>query len=53
VPGDYAAHGTFDDQAKSRSLLFELNRRRGPVAAAAGLGAIAAVFLGTNGRRSD
>ena len=52
VPGDYSAHGTFDDQAKSRSLLFELNRRRGPVAVAAGLSAIAAVVLRTNGRRS-
>jgi NAD(P)-dependent dehydrogenase (short-subunit alcohol dehydrogenase family) len=53
VSGEYSAHGSFDDQAKSRSLLFELNRRRGPVAVAAGLGAIAAVFLGTNGRRSS
>jgi NAD(P)-dependent dehydrogenase (short-subunit alcohol dehydrogenase family) len=53
VPGDYSAHGTFDDQAKSRSLLFELDRRRGAVALAAGLGAIAAALLSaTNGRRS-
>jgi NAD(P)-dependent dehydrogenase (short-subunit alcohol dehydrogenase family) len=50
VPGDYAAHGTFDDEAKSRSLLFELDRRRGPVAVAAGLSAIAAAVLTRNGK---
>lgn len=50
VPGDYSAHGTFDDQAKVRSLLFELNRRRGQVAAVAGLGAIAAALLSRNGK---
>jgi hypothetical protein len=27
VPGDFAAHGPFDDQARSRSLLFDLDRR--------------------------
>jgi NAD(P)-dependent dehydrogenase (short-subunit alcohol dehydrogenase family) len=27
VEGDFAAHGQFDDQAKSRSLLFDLDRR--------------------------
>ena len=52
VEGDYAAHGTFDDQAKPRSLLFELDRRRGPIAVAAGLGAIAAAVLSRNGRPS-
>jgi NAD(P)-dependent dehydrogenase (short-subunit alcohol dehydrogenase family) len=52
VPGDHSAHGTFDDQAKSRSLLFELDRRRGVLAVAAGLGAVAAAVLRTNGRRS-
>jgi hypothetical protein len=52
VPGDYSAHGTFDDQAKSRSLLFELDRRRGPIAVAAGLSAIAAAVLRPSGRRS-
>ena len=45
VPGDVAAHGTFDDQAKPRSLLFELDRRRGQIAAAAGLGAVAAALF--------
>jgi NAD(P)-dependent dehydrogenase (short-subunit alcohol dehydrogenase family) len=50
VPGDYSAHGTFDDEAKSRSLLFELDRRRGPIAVAAGLGAIAAAVLSRNGK---
>jgi len=45
VTGDVAAHGTFDDQAKPRSLLFELDRRRGPIAAVAGLGAVAAALL--------
>jgi short-subunit dehydrogenase len=45
VPGNFAAHGTFDDEAKSRSLLFELDRRRGPIAAVAGLGAVAAALL--------
>ena len=52
VEGDYAAHGTLDDQAKPRSLLFELDRRRGPIAVAAGLGAIAAAVLSRNGRPS-
>src|SRR5215216_6748663 len=42
VPGYFGAHGGFDDQAKPRSLLFELDRRRGSIAAAAGLGAVAA-----------
>src|SRR5206468_60827 len=50
VPGDYSAHGRFDEESKSRSLLFELDRRRGPVAVAAGLGAIAAAVLSRNGR---
>ena len=45
VLGDVGAHGTFDDQAKPRSLLFELDRRRGPIAAVAGLGAVAAALL--------
>jgi len=45
VTGDVAAHGTFDDQAKPRSLLFELDRRRGQIAAAAGLGAVAAALF--------
>jgi NAD(P)-dependent dehydrogenase (short-subunit alcohol dehydrogenase family) len=45
VPGDFAAHGAFDDQAKPRSLLFELDRRRVPIAAVAGLGAVAAALL--------
>jgi short-subunit dehydrogenase len=45
VDGDVAAHGTFDDQAKPRSLLFELDRRREAIAAVAGLGAVAAALL--------
>ena len=45
VAGDFAAHGAFDDEAKPRSLLFELDRRRGPIAAVAGLGAVAAALL--------
>ena len=49
VPGDFAAHGAFDDEAKRRSLLFELDRRRGPIAAVAGLGAAAAALLSRNG----
>jgi NAD(P)-dependent dehydrogenase (short-subunit alcohol dehydrogenase family) len=50
VPGDFAAHGAFDDEAKPRSLLFELDRRRGPIAAVAGLGAVAAALLSRNGK---
>ena len=45
VEGDFSAHGPFDDRSKDRSLLFELDRRRGPIAAAAGLGALAATLL--------
>jgi short-subunit dehydrogenase len=50
MPGDFAAHGVFDDGAKSRSLLFELDRRRGPIAVAAGLAAAAAALLSRNGK---
>jgi NAD(P)-dependent dehydrogenase (short-subunit alcohol dehydrogenase family) len=50
VPGDFAAHGTFDDQAKPRSLLFELDRRRDSIAFAAGLGAAVAALLSRNGK---
>jgi len=50
VPGDFGAHGAFDDEAKPRSLLFELDRRRGPIAAVAGLGAAAAALLTRNGK---
>jgi short-subunit dehydrogenase len=45
VPGDYTAHGIFDDESKPGSLLFELDRRRGPLAAVAGLGAAAAALF--------
>jgi NAD(P)-dependent dehydrogenase (short-subunit alcohol dehydrogenase family) len=45
VPGDFAAHGIFDDESKPGSLLFELDRRRGPIAAIAGLGAAAAALF--------
>jgi NAD(P)-dependent dehydrogenase (short-subunit alcohol dehydrogenase family) len=50
VEGDFSAHGRFDDQAKPRSLLFELDRRRRPLAVAAGLGAIAAALFSRNGK---
>jgi NAD(P)-dependent dehydrogenase (short-subunit alcohol dehydrogenase family) len=50
VDGDYSAHGPFDDQARPRSLLFEFDRRRGPIAVAAGLGAVAAALLSRNGK---
>ena len=50
VPGDFAAHGSFDDQAKSRSLLFDLDRHRESIAFAAGLGAAAAALLSRNGK---
>jgi NAD(P)-dependent dehydrogenase (short-subunit alcohol dehydrogenase family) len=45
VAGDFAAHGEFDDRSKPRSLLFEVDRRRGPIAAVVGLGAAAAALL--------
>jgi short-subunit dehydrogenase len=50
VPGEFGAHGEFDDRSKTRSLLFELDRRRGPIAIAAGLGAAAAALLSRNGK---
>jgi NAD(P)-dependent dehydrogenase (short-subunit alcohol dehydrogenase family) len=50
VPGDYRAHGVFDDESKPGSLLFELDRRRGPIAAVAGLGAAAAALFTRNGK---
>jgi len=50
VPGDVAAHGAFDEHAKPRSLLFELDRHRESIAFAAGLGAVAAALLSRNGK---
>ena len=50
VAGDFGARGTFDDQAKPRSLLFELDRRRDSIAFVAGLGAAAAALLSRNGK---
>jgi NAD(P)-dependent dehydrogenase (short-subunit alcohol dehydrogenase family) len=50
VEGDFSARGRFDDRAKPRSLLFELDRRRRPLAVAAGLGALAAAVLSRNGK---
>jgi NAD(P)-dependent dehydrogenase (short-subunit alcohol dehydrogenase family) len=50
VPGDFTAHGIFDDESKPGSLLFELDRRRGPIAAVAGLGAAAAALFTRNGK---
>lgn len=40
---DRGAHGPFDDQAKSRSLQWELDKRKGPVLAALAGGAAAAI----------
>ena len=47
APGDYAAHGTFDAQAKERSiqLWLNLNRAKVAAAAAAALGAAALAAL--------
>jgi len=44
VPGDFAAHGRFDDRAKKRSVLLEANLHRGPLllAGVAVLGALLA-----------
>ena len=50
VSGEFGAHGDFDDRSKTRSLLFELDRRRGPIAIAAGLGAATAALLSRNGK---
>jgi hypothetical protein len=50
---DRGAHGPFDDEAKRRSLQWELDKRRGPLVAAlvGGAAAAAAVRVGV-GRRS-
>jgi short-subunit dehydrogenase len=37
VPGSFAAHGRFDDEAKPRSVLLEASLRRGPILAGAAL----------------
>jgi hypothetical protein len=37
VPGSFAAHGRFDDEAKPRSLLLDVSLRRGPILAGATL----------------
>ena len=50
VPGDFAAHGRFDDESKPRSWLLEADLRRGSIAVAAGLGALAAAALRRNGK---
>jgi NAD(P)-dependent dehydrogenase (short-subunit alcohol dehydrogenase family) len=50
VPGDFAARGAFDEEAKPRSLLFELDRRREAIAFGAGLAAAAAALLSRNGK---
>jgi short-subunit dehydrogenase len=50
VPGEFGAHGEFDDRSKTRSLLFELDRRRGTIAIAAGLAGAAAALLSRNGK---
>jgi NADP-dependent 3-hydroxy acid dehydrogenase YdfG len=44
VPGDFAAHGPFDDRAKSRSVQFSLTTHRRWLAAGA-LAALAGAFL--------
>jgi hypothetical protein len=48
VPGEFSAHGRFDDRAKKRSLLLEANLHRGPLLLA-GAVALAAVLA----RRED
>jgi hypothetical protein len=49
VPGDFAAHGRFDEESKSRSWLLEADLRRGPLALAA-LGTLAAALFARNGK---
>jgi NAD(P)-dependent dehydrogenase (short-subunit alcohol dehydrogenase family) len=49
VPGDFAAHGRFDGESKSRSWLLEADLRRWPLALAAGLGTIAAAVFAKYG----
>jgi NAD(P)-dependent dehydrogenase (short-subunit alcohol dehydrogenase family) len=49
VPGDWAAHGRFDDRAKPGSVLLWANLHRGWIAAAAA-GAVLAGALSRNGR---
>lgn len=45
VPGDFEAHGPFDDRARERSLLLWANLHRNPLALAAGAGAVALAAL--------
>jgi NAD(P)-dependent dehydrogenase (short-subunit alcohol dehydrogenase family) len=44
APGDFAAHGAFDDQAKARSLFLWANLHRGAVAAAGSAVALAGLL---------
>ena len=48
VPGNFAAHGRFDDRSRSRSLLLDLDLHRRPIAVAAGLAALGAAALARN-----
>src|SRR5256885_13808044 len=51
APGNYAAHGRFDEQAKPRSLLLWADSHRAPLAgAAAGVLAGIAALAARNGR---
>jgi short-subunit dehydrogenase len=45
VPGEFAAHGAFDEQAKNGSALLWASLHRGAIAAAAGAGVAAAAVL--------
>lgn len=54
VPGDFGAHGAFDDRAESRSWQLWANKHRGALAATflAGAGLIAAATLAATNDRS-
>jgi NAD(P)-dependent dehydrogenase (short-subunit alcohol dehydrogenase family) len=52
VPGNFSAHGRFDDRAKPRSLFLEANLHRGTLALAA-LGTLGAALLLRNGRNGN
>jgi NAD(P)-dependent dehydrogenase (short-subunit alcohol dehydrogenase family) len=51
LPGDAGAHGVFDDRAKPVSIALELNKRRGWLAAGAGIVAAANALRWVSRRR--
>ena len=53
VAGDFSAHGRFDDRSKKRSWLLEADLHRGPLALAAGLGAIAVAAVARSVNRRE